>query len=169
MALLICLENHILVRGMSGHFVLKVLNEPCPPICHHLSNWRFCSWAPQYSSPISTICHSSFSFSRPDMTFAVDGVKNQLIYLSQLRYLPLSTSLLFTDFPSSPHCLAFLSIPGCVSGRIFQADGKGQTMTKWAEFWSVTLFCLSPYFLFGEWLWQRVLLLFCHYNRQSEP
>ena len=29
MVLFICLENHILVGGMSGNFVLKILNEPC--------------------------------------------------------------------------------------------------------------------------------------------
>ena len=25
----ICLENHILIRGKSGNFMLKILNEPC--------------------------------------------------------------------------------------------------------------------------------------------
>ena len=29
MVLFICLENHILVRGKSGNFMLRILNEPC--------------------------------------------------------------------------------------------------------------------------------------------
>ena len=37
MVLFICLENHILVRGKSGNFMPKILNEPCPPVLLQVS------------------------------------------------------------------------------------------------------------------------------------